>query len=138
MIQARGLDLITHILEIWRGPQDYMPEGWKLVEAESWADEADMPIDDVVAAYAAGSQHLRAMLEHLAADPGRRWRFADLEAALGWPRGRIAGISGGYGQGLKKRFGGKRPSHVHLTSAGEWELWMDADRAAAIEAPAHR
>jgi len=97
-----------------------------------------MPLDDVVAAYAAGSPHLRTMLERLAAEPGRRWRFADLEATLGWPRGRIAGISGGYGQGMKKQLGGKRPWHIHLTSAGVWELWMDAERAAAIQAqPQH-
>jgi hypothetical protein len=134
-IEARGLDLTAHILEIWHGPQHYMPDGWKLVEAESWADEAAMPPDDVAAAYAAGSAHLRTMLGRLAAEPGRRWRFGELEAALGWPRGRIAGISGGYGQGMKKQFGGKRPWHVHLTSAGAWELWMDGERAAIIDAP---
>jgi len=135
MIMARGLDLTTLILDIWRGPQHFMPEGWKLVEAESWAEDAAMPLDDVAAAYTAGSTHLRTMLGRLAAEPGRRWQFAELEAALGWPRGRIAGISGGYGQGMKKQFGGKRPWHVHLTNTGVWELWMDADRAAAIQTP---
>jgi hypothetical protein len=131
-IQARGQDLTEHLLEIWRGPQHFMPDGWKLVEAESWAEDAEMPLDDVAAAYAAASPHLRTMLERLAAEPGRRWRFGELETELGWPRGRIAGISGGYGQGLKKQFNGKRPWHVHLTSTGAWELWVDAERAAAI------
>jgi hypothetical protein len=134
MIQTRGQNLTEHLLEIWRGPQHFMPDGWKLVEAESWGDDAEMPLEDVAAAYAAGSTHLRAMLERLAAEPGRRWRFAGLETELGWPRGRIAGVSGGYGQGLKKQFGGKRPWHLHLTSEGAWELWMDAERAAAIRA----
>jgi hypothetical protein len=132
-IEARSGNLTAHVLAIWRGPQDFMPEGWKPIEAESWPDEADMPLDDVSGVYADGSGHLRSMLERLAADPGRRWRFEDLEAALGWPRGRIAGISGGYGQGLKKRYGGKRPWHVHLASDGSWELWMDAERATAIQ-----
>ena len=72
------------------------------------------------------------MLERLAEEPGRRWQFSELEAALGWPKGRIAGIAGGYGQGLKKQYDGKRPWHVHLTSAGAWELWMDGERAGAI------
>lgn len=131
-IQARGRDLIAHVLAIWPGPHHFMPEGWKPVEAESWAEDADMPLDDVAAAFADGSTHLRTMLERLAAEPGRRWHFRDLEAELGWPRGRIAGISGGYGQGMRKRFGGKRPWHVHLTSEGSWQLWMDESRAAAI------
>jgi hypothetical protein len=133
-IHARGAALVDALLGIWRGPQHFMPEGWKLVEAESWAEDAEMPLDDVIAVYDAAGAHFRTMLEHLGAEPGRRWRFADLEAELGWPRGRIAGISGGYGQGLKKKLGGKRPWHVHLTSGGVWELWMDDQRAAAIRA----
>jgi hypothetical protein len=133
-IKSRGLDLTEHALAIWRGPQHFMPAGWNLVEAESWAEEADMTLDDVAAAYAAGSSYLRTMLDRLAAEPGRRWRFAELEAELNWPRGRIAGVSGGYAQAMKKQFGGKRPWHLHLTSGGVWELWMDGHRAAAIQA----
>jgi hypothetical protein len=91
-----------------------------------------MPLDDVLAVHQEGSGYLRTMLARLAEEPERRWGFADLEAELGWPRGRIAGISGGYAQGMRKKFGGKRPWHVHLTDAGLWELWMDAERAAAI------
>jgi Protein of unknown function (DUF1524) len=134
-IQARGSAITELLLAIWRGPQHFMPQGWKLVEAESWADNAKMPLDDVTAAYTGGSEHLRTMLERLAAEPGRRWRFADLEAELGWPRGRIAGVSGGYAQGRQKQFDGQRPWHLHLTSAGVWEIWMDVERAAAIKPP---
>lgn len=134
-IEARGSSITELLLAIWRGPQHFMPQGWKLVEAESWADKAEMRLEDVTAAYAGGSEHLRTMLERLAAEPGRRWRFPDLEAELGWPRGRIAGVSGGYAQGRQKQFGGKRPWHLHLTSAGVWEIWMDVERAAAISPP---
>jgi hypothetical protein len=131
-ILSRGAALTRLIETIWPGPQHYMPIGWQAVEAESWADEAAMPIGDVVAVYAGASDHLRTMLDRLAAEPGRRWPYGELEAELAWPRGRIAGISGGYGQGMKKRFAGKRPWHVHLTSAGAWEMWMDQERAEAI------
>jgi hypothetical protein len=132
-IAARGAALTEAITEIWPGPQHFMPAGWQAVEAESWAEDADMALEDVLAVYAAAGDHLRAMLDRLATEPGRRWAYGDLEQELGWPRGRIAGISGGYGQGMKKRFGGKRPWHIHLTRAGAWEMWMDAERAAAIQ-----
>jgi len=44
----------------------------------------------------------------------------------------VRSISGGYAQGMRKKSRDKRPWHLHLTSAGTWELWMDAERAAAI------
>lgn len=131
-IGRRGEALIARVVTLWRGPQEFMPRGWAPREAESWPERAAMPFDDVAQVYREGSGHLQAMLDELARNPGVRRPFSAVEEALGWPRGRIAGVCGGYASKYRDRLERRRPWHVHLDSDGAWWIWMDPERARVV------
>jgi hypothetical protein len=81
------------------------------------------------------SDLMRALLEELAAAPGRPRAFPEIEHALGWPRRRIASVLGGAGRMRRLEFAGRRPYRFHderQSASGRWELWMDADQARAV------
>lgn len=134
-IAQRGAALTRRVLELWQGPQDFMPPGWTAADAESWPEAAQLAPDSVAEVYATGSGYLCALLEELAHTAGARRRYADIENALNWPPGRLASVGGGYA--VKHRDAGGRPWHLHLDAGGVWWMWMDAERAAVIaSAPA--
>lgn len=133
-IRGRGSEVGAKIVELWPGPQTFMPEEWQPKEAESWPDAAQMEVADVKAVYASASPYLRAVLDALSTSPDTRRRFRDVEASLQWPRGRLSSVCGGYGAKTAPAYGGKRPWHVHLDSEGVWWMWMDGERAAALNA----
>jgi hypothetical protein len=131
-IAARGQALIDRILEHWEGPQAFMPPDWVAPEAESWPESARLELGEVAEVYAEGSTYLRALLDELATTPGVRRKFPDIERSLGWPRGRLASVCGGYAVSHGRQRGGQRPWHIHMDGDGGWWMWMDAERAAAI------
>jgi hypothetical protein len=83
------------------------------------------------------SDLMRALLEELAETPDRPRTFPEIEDALGWPHRRIASVLGGVCRLRQMEFGGRRPYRFHderRAASGRWELWMDADQAAAVRA----
>ncbi|MGH2838361.1 MAG: hypothetical protein ACRDJY_08445 [Thermoleophilaceae bacterium] len=85
--------------------------------------------------YDRASDLMRALLGQLAEAPDQPRPFPEIEDALGWPRRRIASVLGGVSHMRHTEFGGRRPYHFHderQAASGRWEMWMDADQAAAI------
>jgi hypothetical protein len=83
------------------------------------------------------SDLMRELLDGLAAAPGRPRPFPEIEAAIGWPRRRIASVLGGVFHLRMTEFGGCRPYHFldeRHSASGRWELWMDAGQARAVRA----
>jgi hypothetical protein len=81
------------------------------------------------------SDLMRALLGQLAEAPDTPRPFPEIEDALGWPRRRIASVLGGVSHMRHTEFGGRRPYHFYderTASSGRWEMWMDAEQAAAI------
>jgi hypothetical protein len=84
------------------------------------------------------SDLMRALLDELAAAPGRPRPFPAIEDALGWPRRRIASVLGGVAHLRQAEFGGRRPYRFQderQSASGRWEMWMDAEQARAPCAP---
>ncbi len=83
------------------------------------------------------SDLMGALLDELATSPGVKRTFPEVEAALGWPRRRIASVLGGVSHMRHTEFGGRRPYRFlgdRDSESGRWEIWMDADQAAAVPA----
>lgn len=81
------------------------------------------------------SEFMGQLLDELARTPGVPRPFGDIEDAIGWPRRRIASVLGGVFTMRQRDFGGTRPYHFLSDRDSEsrrWEMWMDADQAAAI------
>jgi hypothetical protein len=81
------------------------------------------------------SDLMRALLDALAEAPGRPRPFPEIEDAMGWPRRRIASVLGGVFHLRMTEFGGCRPYRFldeRQSASGRWEMWMDAEQAAAI------
>lgn len=82
-----------------------------------------------------GSELMGALLDELARVPDVARTFPEVEAALGWPRRRIASVLGGVAHVRHTEFAGRRPYHLvdaRDSGSGRWEIWMDADQAAAV------
>ncbi len=80
---------------------------------------------------------MRELLGALVAAPGEPRPFGSIEDALGWPRRRIASVLGGAAHMRQMEFGGRRPYRLlsdRASPSGRWEMWMDADQAAAVTA----
>ena len=83
------------------------------------------------------SDLMRELLDALAAAPDQPRPFPQIENSIGWPRRRVASVLGGVFHLRQTEFGGRRPYRFHDTrqsSSGRWEMWMDADQAAALRA----
>jgi hypothetical protein len=83
------------------------------------------------------SDLMRALLDELAAAPGRPRPFPAIEDALGWPRRRIASVLGGVAHLRQTEFSGRRPYRFQderQSASGRWEMWMDAEQARAVRA----
>ncbi len=97
--------------------------------------------EDVARFYDRCSDLMRALLDGLAAVPGRPRAFPEIEDALGWPHRRIASVLGGVHRLRTVEFGGRRPYRFHdshQAASGRWELWMDEAQARAVRAAARR
>ena len=83
------------------------------------------------------SDLMRELLDALADAPDQPRTFPQIEAALGWPRRRIASVLGGVSRLRHTEFGGRRPHRFHderQSASGRWEMWMDAAQARAVRA----
>jgi hypothetical protein len=81
------------------------------------------------------SDLMRALLDALATAPDRPRPFPEIEDSIGWPRRRIASVLGGVSRLRMLEFGGRRPYRFYderSAASGRWEIWADADQAAAI------
>jgi hypothetical protein len=81
------------------------------------------------------SELMGALLDELARTPDRPRTFPEVEAALGWPRRRIASVLGGVFHLRQTEFGGRRPYRFldeRESASGRWEIWMDPGQAAAV------
>ena len=81
------------------------------------------------------SELMGALLDELARTPGVARTFPEVEAALGWPKRRIASVLGGVSHLRHTEFGGRRPYRFlgdRESDSGRWEMWMDPAQAAAI------
>jgi hypothetical protein len=81
------------------------------------------------------SELMGALLDELARAPGVPRTFPEVEAALGWPRRRIASVLGGVSHLRHTEFGGRRPYRFlgeRESDSGRWEIWMDAAQAAPL------
>ena len=95
--------------------------------------------DEIAAFYDRCSDLMRELLDALAADPGRPRPFGEIEDGMGWPRRRIASVLGGVARLRTMEFGGRRPYRfldARDAPSRRWEMWMDADQAAAARAAA--
>jgi hypothetical protein len=81
------------------------------------------------------SDLMRQLLDGLAEAPGRPRPFPEIEAAIGWPRRRIASVLGGVAHMRMTEFGGRRPYRFldeRAAASGRWEIWMDVRQARAV------
>jgi hypothetical protein len=83
------------------------------------------------------SDLMRELLGALAGAPDQPRPFPAIEDAMGWPRRRIASVLGGVAHLRHTEFGGRRPYRFlddRVSESRRWEMWMDADQAAALRA----
>jgi hypothetical protein len=81
------------------------------------------------------SDLMRELLDALAQAPDRPRPFPQIEDAMGWPRRRIASVLGGVSRLRHTEFAGRRPYRFlddRHSASRRWEMWMDADQAAAL------
>ena len=120
---------------MWPGPEhfdpSFSPESNGRRRAKLHLKSAEMPANEVAEAYREGSGLFRVLLEELARHPAERRTYANVEAALGWERRRLAAVLGGYGN-RASRYNGRRPYRIFEESDGTWWIWMDHSRAQII------
>jgi hypothetical protein len=83
------------------------------------------------------SDLMRELLDGLAAAPDHSRPFPEIEAAIGWPRRRIASVLGGVSHLRHREFAGRRPYRfrdARSSASRRWEMWVDAAQADAIRA----
>jgi hypothetical protein len=81
------------------------------------------------------SDLMRELLDALAEAPDRPRPFPEIEDGMGWPRRRIASVLGGVSHLRHTEFAGRRPYRFlsdRVSPSRRWEMWMDADQAAAV------
>jgi hypothetical protein len=91
--------------------------------------------DDIARFRDRASDLIRELLDGLARAPGRPRPFPEIEDAIGWPRRRIASVLGGAARMRVLQFAGLRPYRFldeRHSASGRWEMWMDAEQAAAV------
>lgn len=93
--------------------------------------------DEIARFYDRCSDLMRELLDGLAGMPDTPRPFPQIEDAIGWPHRRIASVLGGVCHLRQTEFGGRRPYRFlgpREAQSGRWEMWMDADQAAAVRA----
>ncbi len=130
-IDARGTELTDALLKRWPGLEAFVPEGWKLPDAELNPENAQMESAEVRDVFENGTPFIRELLFDLAAHPDQRRTYAAVGESIGWPRRRVPSVFGGYAQRFKQ-FDGRRPWHIHLDQTGSWWMWIDSQAAEVV------
>jgi hypothetical protein len=135
-ITDRGTALADMVLKRWPGPEAMVP-GFDPARLESPVKEidssrADLSESEMHAVLEYSSELMRILLRELAQEPENRRSYAAIEDALGWSRGRLASVLGGYAAYSTVQVGGKRPHRVGKDGDGELRIWVDAGAAEAI------
>ena len=110
----------------------YDPDALTPPEREENAEAADMPQEELHRAYREGSEHFRQVLTELARHPTTPRPCAVIEENLGWTRGVLTFVLGGWGNTSRVSFARKRPYRIGRNDDGTWWMWMDAEVAAAV------
>ncbi|MCL4286068.1 MAG: DUF262 domain-containing protein [Thermoleophilia bacterium] len=135
-IADRGRALTAEICARWPGPEafkpDYVPPTKKPPRGEHHREHAEMPIEEVELSFTAGSVLFRELLVDLAVHADKKRPFMDIEDALGWSKGRLASVLGGYANRAQSAFNGHRPYRIADDEDGRWWMWLDSDRAERI------
>lgn len=130
-IDARGAKLTEEIIVRWPGPQHYIPEGWKVPDAELEPQNAEMSPEEMTEIYSAATPFIRELLTDLAAHPNERRTYAQVEESISWPHRRLPAVLSDYVQRFGQ-FDGRRPFRINLDGDGTWWMWVDEDAAAVI------
>jgi hypothetical protein len=104
---------------------------------EGWPEYADDDANFVRVVFETGSELLKDVMDVLARWAPRRLTYEEVEIELGWNRGRLASVLGGYARRSHQDFGGRRPWHIcppATSSRGVWEIWTSRAQAGAIPA----
>lgn len=135
-IADRGRFLIDLIVDRWPGPAamipGFDPSARVAAVTEISAELAELAPDELTAVLNGSFELMRLLMADLASRPGKRRRFVDVEDSLGWSRGRLASVLGGFAKFSKANLGGKRPYRIAQDEDGEYWMWMDDERASAI------
>jgi hypothetical protein len=136
-VVARGQALAEMVLARWPGPEQMIPgfdaSALKTTVHEIDADKAETTAEEMSAILTGASELLQALLRELAAQPGKHRRFVTIEDSLGWSRGRLASVLGGYAVTAAAQ-SGKRPYRFGKDEDGDNWMWVDAQQAAMIAA----
>jgi hypothetical protein len=100
---------------------------------ESWVEFAEADPSQVRQQYMEASENLRAALDVVRRNAPHALTYAEIEADLDWPRGRLRSVIGGNRSHLGPT--ATRPWHIcppNQSPRGEWEMWMDETQARAI------
>ena len=101
--------------------------------AEKWAEYAEGDRATICDQYRTAPENMQAALDVVhAAAPGRL-SYEEVEAQLGWPRGRLRSVIGGWRSNAGSEY--TRPYHIcppELSPRNEWEMWMDQAQADAL------
>jgi len=145
-IRARGLQLAEMIADRWPGPEamlpDFDPQSIPHALEEMSPGNAMVQAEDIAAVWSQCSPLMRLLLEDLATADKARRTYAEVEDSLGWTRGQLASVLGGYGNFAKERFQSRRPFRIARDDDGEWWMWVDdvqttalAELARSVHAP---
>jgi hypothetical protein len=136
-VVARGQALAEMVLARWPGPVQMIPgfdaSALETAVHEVDVDKAETTAEEMSAILTGASELLRALLRDLAAQPGEHRRFVTIEDSLGWSRGRLASVLGGYAVTAAAQ-SGKRPYRFGKDENGDNWMWVDAHLAAMIVA----
>src|SRR4051794_10210689 len=103
------------------------------MNAEGWVESPETTPDVVREQYRSAPPNMQLALDVVRHTAPRRLSYVEVETELGWKRGRLRSVIGGW----RSRSGGHytRPYRIcppELSPGGEWEIWMDADQARAL------
>jgi len=135
-IHSRGGLLADMIIERWPGPSQLIPgfdpAGLTSTVTELGDHRADISDDELAIILGGASELMRALLVDVAGHAGEQRPYVEIEDSLGWSRGRLASVLGGYANFANAYVGGKRPFRIGKDEDGEYRIWMDEARARAV------
>jgi hypothetical protein len=136
-IQTRGDVLTEMILKRWPGPDALIPSYDPTIleqplVTEEYPGNVETSVEQLRVILGGCSKLMLELLSDLVQHPDKRRRYSDIEEILGWTRGRVGQVFGGYANYATRVAHGKRPFRVGQDEADGWWMWLDAPLAATI------